>query len=508
MFKKYIENQKEEMIKELQSLISIRSVSKPHADGTSKPFGDGPNDALIYFLNLANKLGFRTKNVDGYCGYAEFGEGEELLGIIGHLDVVPEGENWTYPPFSGTVADGKIFGRGAIDDKGPVISSLYAMKAVKTYLEEHNLQLQKRVRLIVGLNEESNWECINYYKAHEEIPTVSFSPDADFPCIYAEKSVLTEYFEMDYSKQNSDKIVLEDLNDYQNAINVVPKICSAVLKIDVNQVSMQDALTTLQKTILLENTSPENHLQENNLQKNTSQNNASQNNQEPEIFKFDIKQIGNDKIELTSYGIQAHAAHPDLGINAISHMLIIINEFFQNYNVSIPLFSFFQKYIGAEIDGHSCGISCKDESGKLTLNVGQLHFDDSATSNGNTIVIGLNLRVPVTTDPMAVHDKFKELTNQYPSITLKEPSINKALYLSKEDNLVKTLCKIYNETTNSNEEPIAIGGATYARAFPNCVSFGANLPGQKDMCHQTDEFISVDNLLLASLLYAKAIYEL
>ena len=498
MFKKYIENQKEEMIKELQSLISIRSVSKPHADGTSKPFGEGPNDALIYFLNLANKLGFRTKNVDGYCGYAEFGEGEELLGIIGHLDVVPEGENWTYPPFSGTVADGKIFGRGAIDDKGPVISSLYAMKAVKTYLEEHNLQLQKRVRLIVGLNEESNWECINYYKAHEEIPTVSFSPDADFPCIYAEKSVLTEYFEMDYSKQDSDKIVLEELNDYQNAINVVPKICSAVLKIDINQIPIQDAITTLQEILLQKNT----------LQENTSQKNILQKNQEAEKFKFDIKQIGNDKIELTSYGIQAHAAHPDLGVNAISNMLIILNEFCQNYNVSIPLFSLFQKYIATEIDGHSCGISCEDESGKLTLNVGQLHFNDSATSNGNTIVIGLNLRVPVTTDPMAVHDKFKELINQYPSITLKEPSINKALYLSKEDTLVKTLCKIYNETTNSQEEPIAIGGATYARAFPNCVSFGANLPGQKDMCHQTDEFISVDNLLLASLLYAEAIYEL
>ena len=269
MFKKYIENQKEEMIKELQSLISIRSVSKPHADGTSKPFGEGPNDALIYFLNLANKLGFRTKNVDGYCGYAEFGEGEELLGIIGHLDVVPEGENWTYPPFSGTVTDGKIFGRGAIDDKGPVISSLYAMKAVKTYLEEHNLQFHKRVRLIVGLNEESNWECINYYKSHEEIPTVSFSPDADFPCIYAEKSVLTEFFEMDYFKQNNDKIILEDLNDYQNAINVVPKICSAVLKIDINQIPIQDAITTLQKTILKENTSQE----KNGLQKNTFQNN-------------------------------------------------------------------------------------------------------------------------------------------------------------------------------------------------------------------------------------------
>lgn len=144
----YIENLKEEIIKNTQELIRIPSVGST-SNNINMPFGENANKALEYVLNLGKNLGFKVKNLDGYCGYIEFGEGEELLGIIGHLDVVPEGEGWTFPPFSATIHDNKIFGRGAIDDKGPVISSLYAMKAVM-----ENCHVQKRVRLILGLNEE------------------------------------------------------------------------------------------------------------------------------------------------------------------------------------------------------------------------------------------------------------------------------------------------------------------------------------------------------------------
>ena len=128
MFEKYIEDAKDEIIKETCNLINIPSVYKE--DNSNTPFGEDANKALEYTLNLGKKLGFKTKNIDGYCGYIEFGEGKEIVGIIGHLDVVPADGNWTYPPFTATINDGKIFGRGAIDDKGPVIASLYAMKAV------------------------------------------------------------------------------------------------------------------------------------------------------------------------------------------------------------------------------------------------------------------------------------------------------------------------------------------------------------------------------------------
>ncbi len=146
MINKYIESHKNEIIQKTQELIQIPSVISTSTNPL-KPFGESINNALEYMLQLGKSLGFRTKNMDGYCGYIEFGEGKEIIGIIGHLDVVPEGDNWTHPPFSGTIVDNKIYGRGSIDDKGPVISSLYAMKAVAD-----NFQLHKRVRLILGLN--------------------------------------------------------------------------------------------------------------------------------------------------------------------------------------------------------------------------------------------------------------------------------------------------------------------------------------------------------------------
>ena len=223
MFSKYIDNKKEEMIENLQKLIQIPSVYE-ESNNPKKPFGENANKALEYMLDLGKKMGFRTKNIVGYCGYIEFGEGDELLGLIGHLDVVPVNDGWTYPPFSATIVNGKIFGRGAIDDKGPVMASLYAMKAVMDTKKVH-----KRVRLIVGLNEENDWKCIEYYKKHEEAPTIGFSPDADFPCIYAEKSIITSNISMEYSGQN-DKIQIIDIDCNNNPDNVVPKICKVKLK--------------------------------------------------------------------------------------------------------------------------------------------------------------------------------------------------------------------------------------------------------------------------------------
>ena len=164
MFDTYIDNLKNDIVKETCNLINIPSVSEENSNPNT-PFGKGAKDVLDYTLNLGKSLGFNTKNIDNYCGYIEFGEGEKLLGIIGHLDVVPSGDGWNTPPFTATIKDGKIFGRGAIDDKGPVIASLYAMKAIKD-----NCKINSRVRLILGVNEEKDWKCIKHYKENEEWP--------------------------------------------------------------------------------------------------------------------------------------------------------------------------------------------------------------------------------------------------------------------------------------------------------------------------------------------------
>lgn len=458
-----IDNLKDDIVKTTQELIRIPSVYEKSND-KKMPFGKNVNSALEYMLDLGNRLGFRTKNIDGYCGYIEFGEGSELLGIIGHLDVVPEGTDWTYPPFSGTIADGKIFGRGAIDDKGPVVASLYAMKAVMD-----NCKLNKRVRLIIGLNEENDWKCIDYYKEHEEAPTVGFSPDADFPCIYAEKSILSCYIKQNY-KDNS-KIKIKEVDCNNNALNVVPKFCSLVLEIDDN-IEMNDLIKTLKH-----------YIKENN-------------------FEIDIYKLSNTEVKLTAYGIGAHAAHPDMGVNAISRLLVILSSIFSYFNCNLELLDFFNKYINTEYDGKSLGISCKDESGNLTLNVGDFSLEN------NILKIGMNLRIPIYTPISDIETSFKTLCNNYNNLDFETTSTEDFLYVPKDNKLVQTLCRIFNEETNSMAEPIAIGGATYARAFKNCISFGPNFPGHKDMCHQTDEFVEIDNLILACKIYAKAIIEL
>ena len=119
--------------------------------------------------------------------------------------------------------------------------------------------------------------------------------------------------------------------------------------------------------------------------------------------------------------------------------------------------------------------------------------------------IKMNLRVPVHTDITKIGASFIKNTSEYINLDFDTSNYMPALYINQNSKLVQTLCNIYNEETNSNCKPIAIGGATFARAFPNCVSFGANFPGDKDMCHQTDEFINIEKLLLACKIYAKAI---
>ncbi len=368
--------------------------------------------------------------------------------------------------FLGTISDGKIFGRGAIDDKGPVVSSLYAMKAVMD-----NYKLNKRVRLILGLNEENDWKCIEHYKKVEELPTVGFSPDADFPCIYAEKSILSCYIKEDY-KNNFDKIKIKDIDCNNNALNVVPKFCSLVLEINEQKIDINDLIKTLKQFIT-----------ENN-------------------FEIDIYKLSKIEVKLTSYGVGAHAAHPDLGINAISRLLTILSLTFKEFNCNLKLLDFFNKYIETEYDGLSLGISCIDESGTLTLNVGDFSLEN------NILKIGMNLRIPITKPISTVEETFKNLCKNYSSLNFETISTEDFLYVPKDDKLVQTLRRIFNEETNLNAEPIAIGGATYARAFNNCISFGPNLPGHKDMCHQTDEYIEINNLILACKIYAKAIIEL
>lgn len=173
----------QDTVKTIQELVKIDSTKQPAEDGM--PFGKGAAEALRVFLSCAARMGFETRNYDNYAGEIIFGEGEEFA-ILAHLDVVPAGNGWTHPPFGGEIADGKIYGRGTMDDKGPAVTCLYALKALK----DEGFTPKKRIKLIVGCNEESGWKCIEHYKKCAEMPKFGFTPDADFPVIYAEKGIL------------------------------------------------------------------------------------------------------------------------------------------------------------------------------------------------------------------------------------------------------------------------------------------------------------------------------
>lgn len=173
----------DEAVKSISESIHFDSSLDKHT--ASEPFGKGAADCLNHFLKLAESLGFKTNNYGNYIGEVIFGEGEEFA-ILCHLDVVPAGDGWTKAPFGGEVSDGKIWGRGAMDDKGPAICVLYAMKSLK----DKGFVPGKKIKLIVGCNEESGWGCIEHYQEFAELPEIGISPDANFPVIYAEKGIL------------------------------------------------------------------------------------------------------------------------------------------------------------------------------------------------------------------------------------------------------------------------------------------------------------------------------
>lgn len=452
MFDEIIENQKNNIINTVSDLVKFPSISD-ESTNSQYPFGEECNNALNYILNLGKKLGFRTKNIDGYCGYIEFGEGNELVGIIGHLDVVPAllEDGWTTPPFEPTIRDGKLFGRGSIDDKGPIVASLYAMKAIKD-----SVKVSKRVRLILGLNEEKSWKCINYYKEHEEHPSIGFSPDANFPGIYAEKGIMSVELKNEFKIKDYNILEIDCKN---NAINVVPKYCSIKLKKNYN---------------------------------------APSNLKESEFIKLSEK---DDILFIESFGVASHAAHPELGNNAIKNLVkYLINNFefdtnYLKYLYEIGLFDIESpQFMSKE--------KIEDESGILTSNVAILDYENTK------LIIRINLRVPVTVTLNEIISKYEDFKNVFPGLEVKVLSTQDPLFVEKDTYLVKTLVNIFNKKTNQNCSPIAIGGGTYARAFPNFISYGVTMPGDKDMCHQVDEFIEIDKLILSSKIYAEAIYEL
>ena len=460
MISKKIDELKEELIQSTRDILMIKSVEGEPTKNA--PLGEGVSEALDKALDICDKLGFKTVNMDEYVGYAEYGEGEEYIGILGHLDVVPEGDGWKYPPYAAEIHDGKIYARGALDDKGPIMAALYGLKAVK----ESNLSLTKKVRIIFGTNEETGSKDMDYYMKYEKPPIAGFTPDAEYPIIYAEKgaTIFDIVKEIDVLEDESIKI---NYIKGGNRANMVPDYCEA----SISGLSYEWLTSHIEKF------------------------------NQKEGLKVLLEQE-NENIIIKTYGVSAHGSTPERGKNAIMFMMDILSNIDISNNSLKKFISFVNKNISYDVYGRNFGVYLEDKaSGKLSFNVGVINY------NEGKIIMTLNLRYPVTFKLEDMMEPFKK-TLMGTGIEIENFEEDKPLYFPPEHELIKTLQKVYKEQTGDEPKLLAIGGGTYAKEIPNIVAFGPIFPGKPDLDHQPNEYIEIDDLILNAKIYGNAIYEL
>ncbi|MEW9500733.1 dipeptidase PepV [Jeotgalibacillus marinus] len=459
-----VEKYKDQLIQDLQGLLQIPSVLDEKNTTVEAPLGVDVKKALDYMLKQGDQDGFTTKNVGNLAGHIEIGEGEDILGVLCHVDVVPAGEGWSYPAFSGQIDNNRIYARGAIDDKGPTMAAYFAMKMVN----DLGIPFQKRVRMIVGTDEESNWRCVDHYFEHEEMPTIGFAPDADFPIIHAEKGIID--FDLVLTERKKDdtapKMELRSFTSGER-YNMIPDRAKAIL------------VPHLDQTFLL---------------------------QEYDEFLKEQGVTGDYYIDggvliLECNGKSAHAMEPDNGVNAGLMLLSFLARF--DFDARAQAFySFAKKNLHNDSRAHALGLAGKDEiSGDLTMNVGKIRYSDEEA------YLGLNVRYPVTYD---MDRAIQKLTSELLELGIEIANIDdsKPHHVDGQDPFVQTLLRVYEEQTKERGELLAIGGGTYARSLTKGVAFGALFPGREDVAHQKDEYIDIDDLLRATAIYAQAIYEI
>jgi succinyl-diaminopimelate desuccinylase len=455
-----VEALRDDLLRATQEILRIRSVEDDAKPGM--PFGKGVDKALNCALDIAGYLGFKAVNMNGYIGYAEYGEGEDYIGILGHLDVVPEGNGWLYPPYAAEVHDGKLYARGAIDDKSPIMACLFGLKAIK----DLNLPLSKKVRIIFGTNEETGSAEIAYYLQREKPPIAGFTPDANYPIIYAEKGITILDLVKDLNQKSVGSLYIKYMRGGERP-NMVPDYAEAGIITDDKPTLISLVESYAEKT------------------------------------SFRIKAVEeNDLIVIKSVGMSAHGSLPQLGKNAIIQLFDFLGTLNLGNSDIADFISFINNNVGFDVYGRAFGIGLEDkESGKLSFNVGAMNMDE------NKISLALNLRYPVTfkLDDMMnpFEDRIKSTGIRIENFRHQEP-----LFFPANHPLIKSLQKVYTEQTGKEATLLAIGGGTYAKEMPNIVAFGPTFPGQADLDHQVNEYITLDNLLTNAKIYAHAIYEL
>ncbi len=446
-----IESLQESLIQTLQKWVRINSVKGEPAP--KAPFGQSLRQMLDVALSDCKDLGFEVRDIDGYAGDAQMGHGEDVLGILAHLDIVPAGDGWKTDPFGGEIIDGRIYGRGTNDDKGPAVAALYAMKAVQMA----GIPLKKRVRLILGCDEESGMEDMKYYQAHANMPSVGFSPDACFPVINTEKGL--------YHLKLTGPAVSDGLKvlriEAGHRPNVIPGLAEAYIAGDADTVRKVDDFSKAAG------------------------------------YPVTAECLPGGQVKIAAQGVAGHAAMPEMAKNAIGRLLKTL----EYLGVQGPLLRL-SKVIGLEYDGTSLNIAVSDKlSGALTLNIGILKADEQ------NVEATIDIRYPVMASPEAI---LKAISAAVASagLTVSESAFKQPHHVPESSVLVQSLLDAYHEVTGRPKQAIAIGGGTYARCLKEGVAFGSLFPEDEELAHQAGEYMTVDGLMANVKIFTRAIVKL
>ena len=468
-----MEGWRDAMVAALSALVAVPSVKGDPAPGA--PFGADTKRALDLALAWGRDAGFRTKDLDGMCGWIEAGEGDRLVAAVCHLDVVPAGSGWTGDPFLARVIGGRLVARGAVDDKGPAVSAFFALRE----LQRRGPPPGVRFRLILGLDEESGSQCLVRYGKTEETPTYGFTPDAEFPVIHAEKGIA--HVLLAFPRAAPRPVVPPgalrlDAAQAGSRANMVPGACRLTFACDPVQRADWMALAAGVPAFVLatkrDGPAP--------LPASVTA------DADPARFHVDVT------------GLMAHASMPWDGRNALSAAMALAGTLLDAAGTPDPFVDFYRRRIGLAHDGAAFGCAFSDAaSGPLTLNAGILALDAGRAA------LTIDIRYPVTMAQDALEAALRDAVAEAGG-TVERFSGHGPLYVPETDPLVASLLAVYERRTGEKARPLAIGGGTYARSIGNVVAFGPVFPGQAEVAHQADESIAVDDLVRGADLYLDA----
>lgn len=453
--------QKDDYLKDLTTLVKIPSVRDDSQATADAPLGPGPAKALHAFLEMAKKDGFRTKNIDNVVGYAEWGEGDETVAILAHLDVMPAGNGWDSDPFDPIIKDGNFIGRGSSDDKGPGLAAYYALKTLK----DMGVKFHKKVRFVAGTDEENDWTGMTKYFETEPMPDLGFSPDAEFPVYNGEKGMFSIKLDMAGGNEGDDV-----LKSFKSGLrfNMVPREADVVVEVEDNQAVM-DAYTDF-------------------LDNNPVTGEA-----------YEDK----DGLHLEMIGKAAHGMEPEKGINAGTYMARFLQQLKLGVNAK-NFVDYIANYL--HLDDRMKGFDgafTDDVMGDLTMNAGIMNFDGQKGGH-----LDMNFRFPKGITPDDILNKVKPVAADF-NIDAHYDTFHAPHFVSPDDPMVKTLMKSYIDVTGDKDaKPECIGGRTFGQLIDNGVAFGALMPDTPNTMHQANEYQPVDDLVKSMAIYMQAIHDL